>query len=72
MTPSSPFDPSKHPRGYAGRFSAGPGRSSAAHAFRGKVRPRPPEAKRLHAVSPTVATRPRGISLQTPMLQSGD
>lgn len=58
MLTRGPFDPSKHPRGYHGRFGGGSGRSSNAHATRGRSAPRPPEIKRLHAVVPVKAVRP--------------
>lgn len=57
------YDPAKHPRGYGGRWTSGPGRSGNAHAMRGRSRPEPAEIKRLHAVVPVVATRPRTIQI---------
>ena len=61
MLPRGPFDGSKHPRGWHGRFSNGAGRSPGAHAMRGRSAPRPPEVKRLHAVVP----------VKRPMLRAG-
>jgi hypothetical protein len=71
-TPTSPYDPAKHPRGHAGRWTGGPGRSSNAHAMRGPVRPPPSPFKRDHAVSPTIPTRPRGIRIVGGTTQGGD
>lgn len=61
MLPRGPFDGSKHPRGWHGRFSGGAGRSPVAHTMTGRPGPRPPEIKRLHAVVP----------VKRPMLRPG-
>jgi hypothetical protein len=69
---STPYDEQQHPRGFAGRWTVGPGRSATAHAMRGAIRPRPVAFKRDHAVSPSVPTRPRGIAIRGGTTHGGD
>lgn len=71
-SPTSPYDPTKHPRGYAGRWTSGPGKSSNAHAMKGPVRPRPDPFKREHAVSPTTPYKPRTVGIKNARPAGGE